>query len=112
LKKVHRLHRFTQRGWHPQPIIAEGIRKYRREKLWNENKVLQYSNTDYKKYKKNLRNLCNLWTSFFHFHLVKKVDRRSSIVPFHVSILPQNLQIYMHRAWVQGDPIPYPGLFF
>jgi hypothetical protein len=30
-KMVHRLHRLTQRGWHPQPIIAVGIRKYRRE---------------------------------------------------------------------------------
>jgi hypothetical protein len=32
-KMVHRLHRLTQRGWHPQPIIAAGIRKYRREKF-------------------------------------------------------------------------------
>jgi hypothetical protein len=25
-KNAHRLHRLTQRGWHPQPIIAAGIR--------------------------------------------------------------------------------------
>jgi ribosomal protein L44E len=31
MKKIdHRLHRLTQRGWHPQPIIAAGIRKFRR----------------------------------------------------------------------------------
>jgi hypothetical protein len=32
------------------------------EKSWNENKVLQHSNTDYKN-KKISVNLCNLWTN-------------------------------------------------
>jgi hypothetical protein len=31
-KTVHRLHRLAQRGWHPQPITASGIRE-----CWREN---------------------------------------------------------------------------
>jgi hypothetical protein len=61
-KIVHRLHRLAQREWHPQPIIAEGISKCRREKSWNENKILHDSNADIK-IKKISVNLGNLWTN-------------------------------------------------
>jgi hypothetical protein len=54
IKKInHRLHRFTQRGWHPQPIIAAGIRICRSKNFGMKtrfcNIVIQIIKTGYKK---------------------------------------------------------------
>jgi hypothetical protein len=60
----------SQRGWHPQPIIASGIRIMSEEKFWNENKVLQYCNTD----KHRLLFIISGLSFFFKMESVDKID--------------------------------------
>ena len=60
IKMAHRLHRLTLRGWHPQPIIAAGIRKRRRKNFGIKTRFIKIVIQIIKR-KKISVNSCNSW---------------------------------------------------